>query len=418
MKIRYLIISLLVFALVISVNASFADPAGAAGKTDTTEPWYYAQPTVAENAYLGDDGIVVGPFTFRHTTVSLSDYEIFVGYKTVAGLTLYSYDGDEENVVIPSEVGGIPVVAIGGSHSYDANYYQVFTNNTTIKTVVIPDSVRYIGPQAFYGCTNLTDVTMPSELDSIGKEAFYGCSSLTNLSLPSCIAYIRDGAFYGCTNLTIQALPAELEDLGDQVFSGCNMEQITLLKDAYYDDHAFCDITTLKKAVIQDGLQFVPCFENCVNLTEVVLPEGVTVIGSFSGCTSLKNLMLPSSIVHLGSTDSLSDTVEFLAGTKVTFLDIPDGVYYFDDRLFANCSLESLVVPTSVRSFGEEIFDNTPLERIYFRGTEEECSQALLDQAAEVNATVYYYSETRPTEKGNYWRYVNGKPSAWLWTWG
>ncbi len=30
-----------------------------------------------------------------------------------------------------------------------------------------------------------------------------------------------------------------------------------------------------------------------------------------------------------------------------------------------------------------------------------------------LNATRYYYSATAPTTSGNYWHYVNGKPTPW-----
>ena len=29
------------------------------------------------------------------------------------------------------------------------------------------------------------------------------------------------------------------------------------------------------------------------------------------------------------------------------------------------------------------------------------------------DATNYFYSETAPTEEGNFWHYVDGKPTPW-----
>ena len=71
------------------------------------------------------------------------------------------------------------------------------------------------------------------------------------------------------------------------------------------------------------------------------------------------------------------------------------------------------------------------LKTFYFEGTEEEYkvvkkdtkankqglgltnnSQEGIDEWA-ANLTVYFYSETEPTEEGNYWHYVNGVPVAW-----
>ena len=53
---------------------------------------------------------------------------------------------------------------------------------------------------------------------------------------------------------------------------------------------------------------------------------------------------------------------------------------------------------------------------VYYEGTAEEWAEISI--ASEnynlTNATRYYYSESQPTEEGNYWHYdENGKPVAW-----
>ena len=369
MKIKLWIITLAVFALTVSVCASTVPAAKTTDGGETT-PWYYDQPTVAENAYMGDDGIVVGPYTFRYIRIWHHGSLIRVG------LTLYSCQDGIEEAVIPSEVGGVPVVGIGGKPiEYDSNedWHPAFSNITSLKKVVLPESVVYIGESAFSGCVNLTDLTLPSNLKVICTNAFYNCPGLTEL----------------------------------QVTSDLEMER-----------YALTNAIGLKTITVKKGAT-VPSLFGCTSLTDVYLEEGVGTVCGFTGCTSLKEIHLPSTTTTIGYKESLlKDDVEFVAGTKVTFLDIPDGVYYFADQLFANSSLESIVVPTSVGSFGEDIFENTPIERIYFRGTREECPQELIDQAAADGATIYYYAETRPSGSGNYWRYVNEKPQAWLWTWG
>ena len=369
MKIKLWIITFAVFALTVSVCASTVPAARTADGGETT-PWYYDQPTVAENAYMGDDGIVVGPYTFRYIRIW------YHGSLIRVGLTLYSCQDGIEEAVIPSEVGGVPVVGIGGKPiEYDSNedWHPAFSNITSLKKVVLPESVVYIGESAFSGCVNLTDLTLPSNLKVICTNAFYNCPGLTELQVTSDLELER----YALTN-------------------AIGLKTITVKKGAT-----------------------VPSLFGCTSLTDVYLEEGVGTVCGFTGCTSLKEIHLPSTTTTIGYKESLlKDDVEFVADTKVTFLDIPDGVYYFADRLFANSSLESIVVPTSVGSFGEDIFENTPIERIYFRGTQEECPQELIDQAAAAGATIYYYAETRPSGSGNYWRYVNEKPQAWLWTWG
>ena len=46
----------------------------------------------------------------------------------------------------------------------------------------IPDSVKTIDRNAFYGCTGLTSVTIPKSVTSIGQNAFCVCSSLTEVT--------------------------------------------------------------------------------------------------------------------------------------------------------------------------------------------------------------------------------------------
>ena len=392
MKNRYWITALCFLALSVSVCAKTA-PVADKGETS---PWYYDQPTVAEDAYLADNGIVVGPFTFRYTGVKYSERLTNLGYESVIGLTLYSCEEGVEEAVIPSEVGGIPVIAIGGSDYYEAGYYHVFGENSVLRSVVIPDSVLFIGGEAFYGCTNLTDVTLSKGLQSIGEKAFYGCTSLTSIDFPR-----------------------SLETIEEYAFSFTNLEQITLTANMEVEEYAFLDIANLKKVIVEEGVTEIPSFVNCVNLTEINIPEGVYSIHSFSGCTSLTELDLPSTITRFGITKHIPGRyLDVLAGTKVTFLDIPEGPYFTENGVFANSSLISVVLPASLRSVGDDIFENCPIETIYFRGTQDQCPQDLKDQATAAGATIYYYSETRPSGTGNYWRYVSGKPAVWLWTWG
>ena len=87
------------------------------------------------------------------------------GYATVT-----SYLGSEETVVIPSSLGGCPVIAIGE---------EAFRNGSAV-SVVIPSGVRRVDWFAFDGCYRLSSVTLPDSVVSIGYGAFDLCApSLT-----------------------------------------------------------------------------------------------------------------------------------------------------------------------------------------------------------------------------------------------
>ena len=115
-------------------------------------------------------------------------------------ITIGGYTGLSTNVVIPSSINvdgeDIPVKVITDN---------VFYNNKTITSVIIPDSVTTIGEDAFRDCSNLTTVTISenSQLISIGSSAFEGCSSLTSIYIPDSVTTIGSHAFYECSNLII-----------------------------------------------------------------------------------------------------------------------------------------------------------------------------------------------------------------------
>ena len=72
------------------------------------------------------------------------------------------------------------------------------------------------------------------------------------------------------------------------------------------------------------------------------------------------------------------------------------------------------------------LFRSCPaLKAVYFKGDADRWAvlyQALLDRlGTNVNkmppfsdATIYCYSETEPSEEGNYWHYVDGEATPWF----
>ena len=87
----------------------------------------------------------------------------------------------DEDLIIPDKHNGKKVTAID---------WEAFMYCDTIKTVVIPDGVTYIGCYAFSECSQLTKVTIPDTVTNILGGAFSKCPNLTTVnceaeSLPS-----------------------------------------------------------------------------------------------------------------------------------------------------------------------------------------------------------------------------------------
>lgn len=70
-----------------------------------------------------------------------------------------------------------------------------FKNNKTIKTVVIPDTVKYIDDESFYGCTALESVMFGNGVEEIGDYAFENCTSLSKVYIPVSVKKIGAEAF-------------------------------------------------------------------------------------------------------------------------------------------------------------------------------------------------------------------------------
>ena len=92
-------------------------------------------------------------------------------------------------------------------------------------------------------------------------------------------------------------------------------------------------------------------FRNCKNLTSVTIPEGVTHIDyAFLECAELESVKLPSSLKSIGYGT-------FARCTKLTSLEIPEGVTSIGADAFNGCSgLKSVVIPDSMMNIGDRAF--------------------------------------------------------------
>ena len=86
---------------------------------------------------------------------------------------------------------------------------------------------------------------------------------------------------------------------------------------------------------------------------------------------------------------------------------------------FAYCSsLETIEISDSVKEIGKYAFrDCSALKTVYYTGTADEWAAISIKSIGNdclTPATVYYYSESQPTDTTyKYWRYIDGVPTPW-----
>ena len=128
-----------------------------------------------------------------------SDYEN-------AGLKITYENGGGTDAVIPSQIDGKAVVAIGDKAFYDSNT----GDGLGITSVVMPSTLTSIGENSFYG-NKLTNVEIPSSITKIGDYAFSG-NQLTSVTIPNSVISIGAYAFRNnqITSITFPDTPIML----------------------------------------------------------------------------------------------------------------------------------------------------------------------------------------------------------------
>ncbi len=92
------------------------------------------------------------------------------------GVAITSYLGNESLVVIPAQLGGQNVVSVGIEGSYGA-----FGEHPEITELVLPEGLKRICDEVFWGCSGMSKIWLPKSLESIGVRAFHGCTSITDV---------------------------------------------------------------------------------------------------------------------------------------------------------------------------------------------------------------------------------------------
>ena len=203
----------------------------------------------------------------------------------------------------------------------------------------------------------------------IGEGVFAG-KKIHELEIPETIVEIGKGAFenvLGPTNVKIFGKTR----IGEGAFSRSEIDTIEMPNVSYIGKEAFSGVVLLEeiKGITASVIDEM-AFENCPLLKSVELCEGVTEIRS---------------------------------------------------RAFAESSVKSIVIPSSVTSIAGDAFDeygSRPV--VYYKGTAQELEEKPQVKGGLRYSTIYYYSATEPEVNengeynGNFW-YYDARNSIVVW---
>ena len=201
---------------------------------------------------------------------------------------------------------------------------------------VIPEGVSSIAPRAFKTEDSiLEEVVLPESLKKIGKEAFFECTQLTKINIPSGLNYIGEYAFSDC-NLKILKLeiPKGVKKILEGTFSGSEINELlipsTIRFETDYEEGAF----------------------SYAEIDKLVIEEGALNIGydTFQHA-KIKEVIIPGSISSIDG--------ECFSDSKIDKLVINEGVKHIGDSAFEDAFLPKVVfLPTSLVSIGDELFES------------------------------------------------------------
>ena len=261
-------------------------------------------------------------------------------------------------------------------------------NCTALENVTFGEGCTFTElPKAIFdGCSALKRVTLPKSVTTIADDVFQSCNALESVNLPEGLTSIGDSAFWGCKSLKKIEFPASLKNIGKQAFNMCES-----LEGVYITDMAaWCNLNIDGSSEGNNPLRYArKLYLNNVLVENLVVPDGVTTINDsvFYGCESLISVVIPESVTSIGG------------------------------NAFNGCTnLSSVIIPESVQTIKGYAFYEIPELNIYYEGTQEKWKNTDRYIYATGSAAIYFYSETQPTEEGNFWYYGTDGVTPVDWT--
>ncbi len=288
----------------------------------------------------------------------------------------------DEHVTVPPTYNGLPVTALGD---------EAFRYEREIKSLQLPDSIKYIGDHAFaestsiekvifpreaefgkntfYKCERLRSVVLPEKTEKLSYQMFSGCKNLTEITLPDGLKKIGDYAFSECTSLISVNIPDTVNEIGSSAFSQTMIRKIRIPHNVKeVGNHAFFDCDKLESVELSEGIEVLKdaVFHGCISIKEITLPSSLKELDgqdTFSDCTSLERMVLPPSVKKIPHAC-------FKNCTSLREIIIGDGVEMILTEAFSGCSsLQSISVPYGVTLIMGSALPVQTLKEIRYDGT-------------------------------------------------
>lgn len=203
-----------------------------------------------------------------------------------------------------------------------------------LKTLILPKGLKNVG--GFNSCPNLKGLVLPEGLEAIGWHAFAGCTSITTIRIPASVKYLFGNSFAGCK---IKAYEVDSKNpyltVVDGVVFSKDLSKLIAFPSAYPHKRYVVPKTT---RIIGIG-----AFEDSC-ITDIELPTGLISIKDYAFVKSkIRKIELPDTIIKLGKH-------VFWFCDNLEYIRLSNGLSTIQRGTFSRCSkLKSIETPYSIK---------------------------------------------------------------------
>lgn len=266
------------------------------------------------------------PVTRKQKREYTEDLESIKGVRDVEFMEYideYNYDGALDPKVVYLVRSGrfgmfkdhVPIKELDLSNTHVRMIGDYCFAHHIFTSVKLPETIEFLGEEAFFACNKLKEINFPTSICSINKGCFYHCgleeivfpTTLTEISeeccahckylkhvvIPDRVKVIKNRAFHDCENLVTIEFGKNIERIGGESFVNCKADHLLLpTKLQEIEWFAFCNCVYLTSLTIPDSVTALGsyCFDKCSSLVSVSLGNGIEYLGgdTFSNCKALR----------------------------------------------------------------------------------------------------------------------------------
>jgi len=224
--------------------------------------------------------------------------------------------------------------------------------------ITIPDSVTYLGLNAFEKCGQLKKATIGTGLTTVGKLVFSSCPVLSEVEVKEGNLLLAPGMFDKCESLKTFTIPSTTVKF-IELFKGNPYIETVTINCPTISSSAFENAINLKNVYLSPELTTIggAAFKNCTSITSMAPGANLQTIGAsaYEGCKNLTSFTTTST-----SADLFKNASEFKGCTSLSTISTNADVTAIGASCFENCtsltSANGNIIKNALLTLGTKAF--------------------------------------------------------------